>query len=72
MRVLFIVGKKKICGSLKTLKFCKLQFLTLPTQKVADPWPRPIVCCILLPALPGVDISPRVWQVTILAMFSNF
>jgi hypothetical protein len=39
MRVVFIVGKKKFCGSLKTLKFCKLQFLTLPTQKVADPWP---------------------------------
>ena len=37
MRVLFIVGKKKFCGSLKTLKFCKLQFWTLPTQKVTDP-----------------------------------
>jgi hypothetical protein len=34
--------------------------------------PRRIACCILLPALLGVDISPRVWQVTILAMFSNF
>jgi hypothetical protein len=34
-----------------------------------------IACCMLLcpaPALLGVDISPRVWQVTILAMFSNF
>jgi hypothetical protein len=33
-----------------------------------------VTCCILLcpaPALLGVDISPRVWQVTILAMFSN-
>jgi hypothetical protein len=31
-------------------------------------------CCGLHTALAllGVDISPRVWQVTILAMFSNF
>jgi hypothetical protein len=43
MRVLFIVGKKTFCGSLKSLKFCKLQFLTLPTQKVADPWHRLII-----------------------------
>lgn len=30
----FIVGKKIYCGSLETLKFCKLKFLTLSTQKV--------------------------------------
>ena len=39
----FIVGKKRFCGSLKNLKFCKLQLLTLPTQKVADPWTIPII-----------------------------
>jgi hypothetical protein len=50
MRVLFIGGKKKFCGSLKTLKFCKLQFFTLPTQKVADPWFR-------LPRLLTVDVG---------------
>jgi hypothetical protein len=38
-------------------------------------WISRVACCILLcpaPALLGVDISPRVWRVTILAMFSNF
>jgi hypothetical protein len=34
-------------------------------------WVSRVAYCILLPVLLGVDISPRVWQVTILAMFSN-
>jgi hypothetical protein len=46
--------------------------LSLDRCNILLGWVSRMARCILFPALLGVDISPRVWQVTILAMFSNF
>lgn len=46
------INQKIFKGSLKTVKFYKLEVLTLPTQKVADPCLR-LFCLFML-----------VWQLT--------
>jgi hypothetical protein len=48
--------------------------ISLPMHRKPRLWVSHVTCCVPLcsaPALLGVDISPRVWQATILAMFSN-